>query len=290
MTWVPAGLRNLLVGAALLLGTGALQDVMHGLCVDGISFIPEAPPLLGLTVNPLVIQRLLGTRLLFADLIWLDTFIKADTLHERQPFTAVYRAFKTVVKLDPDNILAYYVAGTYLSVIKDDIKGATAILRDGAQYIQTHPYSWSEAWRLPFTLGYNLLWEEQEVEEGAKWIRMAVLLPHAPLSAKRLAEKVSTERGRLEVAARVLNEIFRTTSGSEAKARVEAKMLDVASRQELLDLNESFEVFLRSSGAYAFSKKRQFEAFFRSNGHSKFDLLGRPLGFDQLGKIIPISK
>lgn len=274
-----------------LAATWLLQDRVRAISVGEYAFLPPPAQYLGLTVDPRIIRRLLGTRLVMADLIWIDTIIRADTLHEQEAFTSVYRAFKAVTVLDPDNIGAYYMAGLYLSVIKDDVKGATAILRAGARYLESHtqPSGSRGAWRIYFALGYNLIFEEHEVEEGGKWIMRAAKEPGAPALVIKLAERVSTERGRLDVAARLLNDLYRRANRAEERQRIQTRMLDVAARQELIELNEQFQTFLSSTKAYAFPKKRQLESFFRSTGHARNDMLGRPLTIDDRGRIAPIN-
>jgi hypothetical protein len=215
--------------------------------------------------------------------------IKSDLLHEKKAFTPLYHAFRSVVALDPDNVYAYYVAGLYLSIVKDDVHGATAVLREGAKYLETHDYNWFDAWRLPWLLGYNLVFEENDVEDGAQWIRKAGAMPRAPLYVRTLAERVGTERGQLEVAERVLNDAYSHANRPEEKKRIEEKMLEFGVRHELLDLNDRFQAFLQSTKASAFSKKRQFEIFKRSIGHSGRDLMGRPLRVNELGRIVPIA-
>jgi hypothetical protein len=62
-------------------------------------------------------------------------------------------------------------------------------------------------------------------------------------------------------------------------------MLDVAVKQELLDLNERFKDFLAKTKSGAFSRKRQFDLFLRNMNHSGKDMLGRPLILNDVGKI-----
>ena len=192
--------------------------------------------------------------------------------------------------LDPDNVTAYYIAGMYLSVVKDDVKGATAILREGVRHMETHPYNWDEAWRLPFALGYNLIFEEHDLDEGAKWIQRAAQFARAPQMVRTLAKHVATEAGRLEVGSRVLNEMYRQPIRPEEKKRIEAKMMVLAERQEVLELNEKFQVFLKSTRSYVFSKKKQFQLFMRSIGHSGKSLVGDPFEINDSGNIVATPK
>ncbi|MBI2607181.1 MAG: hypothetical protein HYW49_13985, partial [Deltaproteobacteria bacterium] len=128
-----ASLRGLIAYAGLVAAAFALQLYVRDFRAPGTAFVPEPPKFLALSLDPRIIRRFLGVRILAADLVWIDTLIKSDIEREKKDFTTMYQAARVMTALDPDNYFAYYVLGLYLSVIKDDIKGATAFLRDGAQ-------------------------------------------------------------------------------------------------------------------------------------------------------------
>lgn len=273
------------VAALCLFMSGYLQDSVRRIGAGATALVAPPPQYIGISIDPRIVRRFLGVRLVVADLIWIDTLIKSDINREAEAFTSVYRAFKVITTLDPDNLLAYYVAGMYLSVIKDDIKGASAILHEGVEWMDTHRYVWKNAWRIPFSLGYNLIYEEQNVEEGGGFIRKAAELPNAPDIAKALARRVSTEQGRLEIAARVLNDVYERASRPEERQRIEAKMINVGVRRELLELNERFQEFLATTKANAFPRRRQFELFLRFINHSGRDMTGGAVYLNAMGKI-----
>lgn len=269
----------------LVLLAGLLQNTVRQIDVHSYALVPEQAQYIGLSIDPRILKRLLGIRVLAADLVWLDLLIKADIRRTAEPFTPLYRAAKTVTVLDPDQFNVYYFAGMYLSVITDDIKGATALLRDGAQHIERskledHPL----AWRVFFMLGYNLLFEELEVEEGSIWIKKAGNSSGAPLFVKDLARRISTEQGRLQVAARILADLYRRVTRPEERIQVEQKMLHLAVQQELVDMNEKFQTFLKHTDAVAFNREKAFKLFLHEYGIKK-NMLGKPLGLDKLGKI-----
>lgn len=278
-------LKPALIAIAALLLTFFAQDQSRQLNLGELFKIPAPPQYIGVTVDPKVIRRLLGLRVVAADLIWIDAMIKADNAHESAAFTGLYRAFKAASELDPDNFQLHYVAGLYLSVIKNDVRGATVILREGAKRLESRGYSWDKSWQLLFALGYNLIFEEEEVEEGGRWITKAAELPNAPGHVKSLAAHVSTERGRLEVAAGVLNDMYRRTKNPEDRQRIEQKMIAITANQDLLELNEKFQAFLKQTGAYAFPRKRQLQVFLHSHHHPGVDLLKRKIVIDKTGRL-----
>jgi len=64
---------------------------------------------------------------------WIETLIMADIKHYDGPILEnwLYLRFKAILKLDPDFIYGYQFAGLYLSVINNDIPGATEIYKLG---------------------------------------------------------------------------------------------------------------------------------------------------------------
>lgn len=275
-------------GVLLLLALGLVQASLEAFSPGDSALPPEPRTYVGLSIDPRIVRRFLGVQLVVADLLWIDTLIKADIARATAPFSDIYRAFRKILQLDPDNLNAYYVAGLYLSVIKDDVRGATEILRAGMQYIESSKYG-RHSWIIPFTLGYNLMFEEHSFDEGGKWILRAGETPGAPPYVRALAARASTEQGRLEIGARILSDFYRHVSDPDQRTQIERKMLEIAARQEVLELNEKFEKYLTSTDAYAFPKKKQFELFMRWVGHGKNDLRGRVLGISATGKIMPIG-
>ena len=282
----------IIAGLAFVIFFGILQNLVKNFHYEKAAEIREKAEFIGLSIDPRIVRRLLGTRVLVADLIWIDTLIKSDLVREGQ-FTTMYRAAKTMLQLDPENYYGYYVMGLYLSVIKDDIKGATEILRQGALDLQgkmnaggTFSKNFLEVgWRVYFALGFNLLFEEISIEEGSKWIREAAKVEESPQYLKALAQRVSTEGGRLEVASRILTDLYRRAKRPEEKKRIEEKLLSIAVKQELVDLNDRFQIFLTTTGAYSQPKKKAFGMFLRSIHHSGRDTVGNLLALDSLGKI-----
>ncbi len=265
---------------------GVSQLAARSYLPDSVSIKEDGENYWGLWINPRIVKRLLSINLAVADLVWIDVLLKADIEKVKEPFSKFFKASKAVVELDPNQIYTYYIAGLYLSVVKDDIKAATDILRDGAQHIERS--SWAvenpSVWKVYFSLGYNLVFEELEIAEGSKWLAKAGSYENAPLYVKELSKKASTEQGRYEIASRVVADLYRRAQSPEVKKAIERKMLDLASKHEIYEVNEKFDIFLNTTGAYALPKEKAFKLFLRSFGNRK-DLQGREFTLDKLGKI-----
>lgn len=281
---IPALALLLMVGVAQF-GAQKLQDRF-----ESVKPTPAAaqagPSYFATAIHPSIVKRLLGLRLLVADLLWIDTLVQVEPTKSTEQLSTFFWSFKTITALDPDNLYAYVIAGLYLSVIKDDIRGATAILRDGTNWMKDHPFSWPGAWQLPFTLGYNMIFEEHEFEEGGRWIAEAAKMPNAPEYVVALGRRAATEAGRLELGSRVLVNLYKKLSKPEERTAIEKKLSAITVRQQLLEINEKFQHFIESTGAYAFPKSRQFELFMQSGGVSRTDILGRSLFINSAGKVV----
>jgi hypothetical protein len=130
------------------------------------------------------------------------------------------------------------------------------------------------------------MFEEHDFEEGAKWAHLAGESTDAPPYVKNLARKVGTHSGLFEVASNILADLHRRARSPEERVRIEEKMSDLAVKQELAELNDKFQEFSRSTGAYAFPRHRQFLLFMKTTGRPHKDLRGRPLRLNQAGKIV----
>jgi hypothetical protein len=285
-------LKKKIIFSSLILLLALSQWQLKKLANIPITSVDQKQKYWGVSLDPQILKRLLGLRVLFADLIWIDALFKSDTVHEAHDYTDFYKTFRSIIFLDPDNLYGYYVGGLYLSVIKDDKKGATAILKEGSDFIDRHPdvKKYGSVWQIPFLLGYHLLFEEKQIEEGGLVLAKVVKeYENIPEYVKRLGERAQTEYGRLELGIRILSDAFQRISSVEEKKKIQKKILELSLKQELVDLNLKFKDFIARSGGDTLSRKRQLQMFFQSIGHPKKDLLGRPLSIDDRGNIVTIE-
>jgi len=267
---------SLVVALLFLVGLFFLQNQTRSLITGGAAIVPLPSQYLGTSIRPEVIRRFLGIRILAADLVWIDTLLKADIQHEGKPYTDVYRSFKTIFELDPDNLLGLHVAGIYLSVIKDDSKGAVAILSSGIETIEKHRKLnalWKNAWGIPFLLGFTLMFEEHEFLEGAKWVRLAAREENAPKYVRGLANVIKDNRGVYESAGRILSDLLEKTQREDEKDKIRKKLEKIFLQSELSELNQRFDFFLGRIESKA-PKKIVLRQFLRENGISATAMFG----------------
>ncbi len=245
---------------------------------------------LALSTDPVVIRRLLGMRYVAAEVFFLDAILKSSDEPLTSFPTNFFYAVTAAYGLDKLNFSIPGFSGLYLSVVLNDVRGATLILRNAVEHLKTHPQAPSYVkFNIYYSLGYHLLFEEQNFEEGAQFLKLAGNESAAHPLARQLAQRAATEEGRLEIAHRVLSETYaRYQNTNEPRARlliIEDKMLRVSRALELVELNQKYSRFAATSGAYSFNRKRRLDAFFRSIGHPRRNFENKPFVLDTAGRI-----
>jgi hypothetical protein len=240
----------------------------------------------GELTNTKMLRRFLGLRVIAADLLWIDLLYKSDLRHEGD-FSPFYTTMRNIHRLDHQNYMAMWFGGLYLSVIKDDIKGASLLFRDAVVSLEQNP--WVHAHlrgALYFAYGYHLLFEEQDFDAAAKYIALSAENPRASYLSKKMSESMSTERGIIEIGFKVLNDFYRRAKNDEERKTVEAKMKRLFLRKELLDLNQQYQQYLQRTDARLIPKQRAFALFLRSINHKGYDSSGRKLVLSATSRIV----
>ena len=104
-----------------------------------------------------------GHARLLSAILWIVTLIEGDIEHYKGDKNSwMYYRFKTLANLEPKFYLNYFLGGQYLSIIKDDIKGADAIYRMG---LSKYP---NDFW-LSYHAGFNAVFEMNDPERGLEY-------------------------------------------------------------------------------------------------------------------------
>ncbi|MGB0453858.1 MAG: tetratricopeptide repeat protein [Bacteriovoracaceae bacterium] len=105
----------------------------------------------------------LGNERLFSSLIWIQTLMESDLEHYKSNDlnSWMYLRFQTITDLDPLFYEAYLWGGQYLSIIKDDERGAERIFHKGLRIFPTDP-------DLNYHSGFNAYFELGKREEAIK--------------------------------------------------------------------------------------------------------------------------
>jgi len=82
-----------------------------------------------------------GLRRFISSVLWVHTLMLSDTQHYKKADlnSWMYLRFSIIQKLDPHFLELYHFGGQYLSIIKDDLRGATEIFELG---LKEYPYNY----------------------------------------------------------------------------------------------------------------------------------------------------
>jgi hypothetical protein len=105
-----------------------------------------------------------GQKRMMSSLLWTKTMLDSDIVHYKKKDlnSWLFLRFKTLIMLDPNFIESYRYGGIYLSVIKDDIAGASYLFKLGAE-------KFVNDYNMQFYAGYHFLHEEVHYKLALKF-------------------------------------------------------------------------------------------------------------------------
>ena len=200
---------------------------------DGIADARDQLRLLpnGEFVKPMV----LGYHHVAADLLWLNI---VQVLGEREVRHADYEwlvhALNVATTLDPHYVYAYDVGGVALAELAGRVDWSNALLEKG---IAANP----EAWRLPFQLGFNAFFHQQEYVRAAGYMAIAARLPGRPAYVPELAARLYVEGHQPGLALDFLDAMARQTDDVQVFAVLERRKAEVIVERDLTLLEEAVQ-------------------------------------------------
>ena len=143
----------------------------------------------------------LGQKRLFSSLFWISTILESDHDHykARDLNSWMFLRFLTISNLEPKFLMTYTFGGVYLSIIKDDIPGASVIFNKGLNYYPTDYYLLRDA-------TYHFFYEAKDnvrAYQLANIIKIKFPDKHALVG---MTSKLEAEYGTLEESLRMLDE------------------------------------------------------------------------------------
>lgn len=131
-----------------------------------------------------------GNKRLITDILWVQTLIESDLEHYggHDLNSWMFVRFNTIVDLDPYFYPVYVWGGQYLSIVKDDLKGAVTLMEKGVRYFP-------DDYRLNFNLGFTYYYELGAYQEGIKYLEKVMHHPKAPHFIPNLVHKMKAELG-----------------------------------------------------------------------------------------------
>lgn len=242
VAWPPVSWRTIklsLVATLLLLAAIGLrwESAQHH---DGIADVRSQLRLLpnGDLVKPMV----LGYHHVAADLLWLNI---VQVLGEREvrhaDYEWLFHALTVATTLDPHYVYAYDVGGVALAELAGRVDWSNALLEKG---IEANP----EAWRLPFQMGFNAFFHQQEYVRAAGYMAIAARLPGRPAYVPELAARLYVEGHQPALALDFLDAMARQTGDVQVLAVLERRKAEVIVERDLVVLEEAVQGYTARVG------------------------------------------
>jgi hypothetical protein len=240
-----------LAGALLLLASIGLRwefTQRHEGMADARAQLRLLPN--GEFVKPMV----LGYHHVAADLFWLNI---VQVLGEREVRHAddewLFHALDVVTSLDPHYTYAYDVGGIVLAELAGRVDWSNALLEKG---MAANP----GAWRLPFQLGFNAFFHQQEYVRAADYMAIAARLPGRPAYVPELAARLYVEGQQPALALDFLDVMERQTDDVQVLARLERRKAEVIVERDLTLLEEAVQRYMARMG----QRPQTFEALIQT--------------------------
>jgi hypothetical protein len=177
----------------------------------------------GAVVKPLV----LGYHHVAADLLWLNI---VQVLGEREvkqaDYAWLFHALQVVTTLDPQYVYAYDIGGVVLSEWAGRIDWSNELLLRG---VAANP----DAWRLPFQLGFNAFFHEQDYVRAAQHMARAAALPGRPAYLPELAARLYVEGKQPALALAFLEAMMRQTEDPQLLAVLAQRQAEVIIERDI---------------------------------------------------------
>ena len=185
---------------------------------------------------------LLGYHHVAADLLWLNI---VQVLGEREVRQADYEwlvhALNVATTLDPHYVYAYDVGGVVLAELAGRLDWSNALLAKG---MAANP----GAWRLPFQLGFNAFFHQQDYVRAADYLAIAARLPGRPAYVPELAARLYVEGKQPALALDFLDVMAQQTNDAQVLAVLERRKAEVIVERDLTTLEEAAQRYMARTG------------------------------------------
>jgi len=143
-----------------------------------------------------------GYRNLWAEVLWIRAISWFGGHKTNANYAYLGELLNAITHLNPRAEHAYYMAGAVLPWNTNNTELSRPLLEKA---MRTFP----NAWRWPYTRGFNAYWFDNDKETAARLLAKASLLPDAPSLIMRLALRMQASAGRLDTAQIFLQQMMR---------------------------------------------------------------------------------
>jgi hypothetical protein len=174
-----------------------------------------------------------GNKRLVTDLLWIETLIESDLEHYKKNDLNnwMYLRFDAISVLDPLFYENYLYGGQFLSIVKDDLQGASLIYEKGLLH---YPDDYS----LNYSAGFNYYFELGNSKRGVELLEKVKYHPKAPTFLPSIVNKLKLEvTNDLSLVYELVNHHYQSTADEQLKKRMMKELYAIKSEIDLKCLN-----------------------------------------------------
>ncbi len=185
---------------------------------------------------------------LLADLLW----IKAVTYFGEQyaaggDYGWLYHILDTATTLDPFFEDIYEFGGIVLAGEVGDVAKSTLLLKKGMENVPRHHPRY---WYLPFFLGFNAWYYNNDFKAGARYLEIASRFPGTPSYLPLLVARMYADASSAELALPFLDEMIKRAKTPKRRAELEQRRREVIVNRDLDFLDHAVEVYRKRFGVF----------------------------------------
>lgn len=176
----------------------------------------------------------MGNKRLFSNVLWIMTLIESDNeRYEKKDYNNwMYHRFRTISELDPLFYENYIWGGMYLSIIKNDLEGASDIYERGLAH-------YPDDYKLNYNAGFNYYFEMGKFPEGLKLLEKIENHPDSPKPLKFIINKLRFEtQGNYDVALQFLIHSINANKDPVLDKKLRNDFFALKAERDLKCLNE----------------------------------------------------
>lgn len=144
----------------------------------------------------------LGLKRLISSTLWTSTILESDIEHYKKKDlnSWMFLRFNLIAELDPQFYENYSFGGPYLSIVKDDIEGASIIYKKG---LRQYPNDYS----LIKDASFHFYFEAKDKASSIEFFRRLKKFPQTPLYLQTSMARMEAAQGNLDAAMAMLTEM-----------------------------------------------------------------------------------
>lgn len=141
----------------------------------------------------------LGQKRLISSLLWIATILESDHEHYKGKDlnSWMFIRFRTISHLEPKFYETYNFGGPYLSIIKDDLAGASYLYKKGLQY-------YPNDYNLLKNASFHFYYEALDYDQAYIVLKKLSAHPNTPPAMLSSLARIESQNGKLEDAFNIL--------------------------------------------------------------------------------------